>query len=52
MMERRYFTTRKEHALHVIAVWCNSVVTDIKTVGGLAATVFFHEYHAKLLAVY
>jgi hypothetical protein len=40
MMERRYFTTRKEHALHVIAVWCNSIVADIKTVGGFAATVF------------
>ena len=39
-MERRYFTTRKEHALHVIVIWCNSIVADIKTVGGLAATVF------------
>ena len=39
-MERRYFTTRKEHALHVMAVWCNAIVEDIKTVGDLAATVF------------
>ena len=39
-MERRYFTTRKEHELRVMAVWCNSIVEDIKTVGGLAATVF------------
>jgi hypothetical protein len=40
MMERRYFTTRKEYELRVMAVWCNSIVEDIKTVGGLAATVF------------